>query len=82
LQSTDVIPVTFKRNASWQQSAGLALRASLWFAPLSFVRAFQVPVLALLAGSVQLGAMLVTWLVSRVVILVAGLAGYICEGKA
>lgn len=77
----EALPVQFRRNPSYWRSVWLGLRASLWFMPLTFVRAVRNPIAAIIISVFQLAVQLAVWAFARVCILLAALCGMISEKK-
>ena len=69
--------VTFARNKSWRESAKLGLFNGVVWAPLTLWEAVKSPLLGIGAGLFGLVAALVIFAYVRVVVLIAGLAGYL-----
>lgn len=70
--------IRFGRNKSWSTSARLALRV-LFYTPLSFAGSVADSVVAILIAAFVLPFIVLFWLVSHVVTIIAGLCGWLHE---
>lgn len=69
--------IRFARNKSWFHSLGLGLKASIWWAPTTLYGAMQMPIVNFLGSTGLIAITFTLWLVTRFVILIAGLLGMI-----
>lgn len=73
----EALPYQIKRNKSWLASVRLAFLLAIWWAPTSFTRSMKMPLGALLLATGMTLGTLVTWIFTRLTILVAGVLGYV-----
>jgi hypothetical protein len=73
------VQVVIRRNKSWRSSAWTGIKLTIWFAPLSLLRALMPGIAMLGNTAIYLVAILCAWIFTRVVFLIAGFAGHLCE---
>jgi hypothetical protein len=73
------VQTVFRRNESWRLSAWTGIKLTIWFAPLSLLRALMPGIAMLGNTAMYFVAVLCAWMFTRVVFLIAGFAGHLCE---
>jgi hypothetical protein len=69
--------ITFRRNASYLDSLRLAFRHGIFLAPESFLKSMKVPFYALCTSIMLMIFTPLFWLGTKLLIVVAGLLGYV-----
>jgi hypothetical protein len=78
-QKIEAFQFKFGRNKSYWTSAWLGLRAAIWFAPLTYLRAIRYPLFAIAGGLILFCTSTIGWTLGRFFLLGVGLTGFLIE---
>ena len=69
----------YTRNKNWFNSARLGLKIGVLWAPTRLWDCLRIPIVTILSATGLLAVGIVTWALGTVMIIVAGLSGYLKE---